>query len=121
MTGKIRLKRVYDPVEPADGYRILADRLWPRGIRKEQLCPDEWWKALAPGNELRKAYHHHEMPFSEFAGSYLCELEENPEAKIYVERCREILKQGDITLLYAARTGPDNHASVLRNWLLKQL
>ena len=79
----IRIKRIYDPVEPGDGYRILVDRLWPRGMRKEQAALDQWAKSITPSTEIRKEFHHDPSSFSEFRQKYLFELENNPESEAF--------------------------------------
>ena len=71
----IQCKRVYDPQEASDGYRILVDRLWPRGIKKEALNYDEWCKILAPSTDLRKAFHGETLDFAHFSQRYRQELE----------------------------------------------
>ena len=104
----IYLKRVYEPKEKNDGLRILVDRLWPRGVKKENV--DLWLKDIAPSDELRKAYHE-TGDFEAFKKSYIKELEAKDLTNIV-----ELAKNGDITLLYASKN-PENNALVLKEYL----
>ncbi|HSH85253.1 MAG TPA: DUF488 family protein, partial [Guyparkeria sp.] len=81
----INTKRVYDPVEKGDGCRILVDRLWPRGVKKEDLPHDEWLKTVAPSTELRQWFGHDPERFEEFTARYLRELEQNADLDRLVE------------------------------------
>ncbi|MHB6942610.1 DUF488 domain-containing protein [Klebsiella pneumoniae] len=112
----IQCKRVYDPQESSDGYRVLVDRLWPRGIKKEALACDEWCKELTPSAELRKAFHGEAIDFAHFSQRYRQELDAH----------RETGRGGGgagapppppLTLLYAAKNTEQNHARVLAAWL----
>ena len=111
---EIKTKRVYDPVSPDDGYRILVDRLWPRGITKDRLGADEWMKDVAPSTELRKWFQHEHPKWAEFKRRYFRELEGNPEP---VERLRLAAKKGAVTLLYAVADTERNHAIALKEFL----
>ncbi len=75
--GTIQVKRIYEPVEKTDGVRILVDRLWPRGVKKEAAHLDEWMKAIAPSDALRKWFHHDPAEWQEFEGKYVLELKQN--------------------------------------------
>lgn len=110
----IQCKRVYDAAAKEDGYRVLVDRLWPRGIKKADLAYDEWCKALAPSTELRKAFHGEAIDFAAFKKSYREELEAQKEAG---EQLAARGKEGTVTLLYAAKDMEQNHAVVLAEWL----
>ena len=110
----IQCKRVYDTASKEDGYRVLVDRLWPRGIKKVDLAYDEWCKALAPSTELRKAFHGEVIDFAAFKKSYREELEAQKEAG---EQLAARGKNGTVTLLYAAKDREQNHAVVLAEWL----
>lgn len=110
----IQCKRVYDAASKEDGYRVLVDRLWPRGIKKVDLAYDEWCKTLAPSTELRKAFHGEEIDFAAFKKSYREELEAQKEAG---EQLAARGKNGTVTLLYAAKERDQNHAVVLAEWL----
>ena len=115
--GQLKTKRVYDPVEAEDGRRVLVDRLWPRGIKKERAQIDGWAKELTPSAELRKLYHAGEMPFEGFAAAYLDELEASAEAKAAAIKIRDDLADGDVTLVYATKNTEQNHVQVLERWL----
>ncbi|AZI87960.1 DUF488 domain-containing protein [Kosakonia sp. CCTCC M2018092] len=110
----IQCKRVYDAASKEDGYRVLVDRLWPRGIKKVDLAYDEWCKTLAPSTELRKAFHGEAIDFAAFKKSYREELEAQKEAG---EQLAARGKNGTVTLLYAAKDREQNHAVVLAEWL----
>lgn len=118
---EIKVKRVYEPIdEPADGMRVLVDRLWPRGMKKATLKLDDWAKALAPSTEARKAFGHKAENFASFKSRYLAELNQSPDSAAYVAK----LKQENppvLTLLYAARDPKVNHAVILREWLDEQI
>ncbi|WP_058909761.1 DUF488 domain-containing protein [Entomohabitans teleogrylli] len=109
----IQCKRVYEPVGADDGYRILVDRLWPRGIKKADLVCDEWCKAIAPSTDLRKIFHSGVVDFAHFNQQYRQELKDNPE----VHRLAEIARTRTLTLLYGARNTTQNHAEVLADVL----
>lgn len=110
----IQCKRVYDPAADDDGYRVLVDRLWPRGIRKTDLACDEWNKTLAPSTELRKAFHGETIDFAAFSESYRQELAAQQEEG---KTLAALGKKGTVTLLYAAKNTEQNHALVLAQWL----
>lgn len=110
----IQCKRVYDAASKEDGYRVLVDRLWPRGIKKVDLAYDKWCKTLAPSTELRKAFHGEAIDFAAFKKSYREELEAQKEAG---EQLAARGKNGTVTLLYAAKDREQNHAVVLAEWL----
>ncbi|UBX50562.1 DUF488 domain-containing protein [Providencia alcalifaciens] len=112
----IYCKRVYDPCSPQDGYRILVDRLWPRGIKKVDLQCDEWNKAVAPSNELRKWFHQHTDQFEQFVMKYQQELQQNDEWQAIFAKAQ----QGDITLLYSAKDTQHNQALVLKAFIEKK-
>lgn len=113
----IKIKRVYDVPAGEDGRRFLIDRLWPRGIKKENLKIDGWLKEVAPSTELRKWFHKDMNKFDEFQIRYVEELDTKPEA------WTELLaasKASDVTLLYASRNQEHNHAIVLKEYLDKK-
>ena len=107
-------KRVYDPQESSDGYRVLVDRLWPRGIKKEALACDEWCKELTPSAELRKAFHGEAIDFAHFSQRYRQELDAHRETGL---RLAALAQRQPLTLLYAAKNTEQNHARVLAAWL----
>ncbi|MFI6441305.1 DUF488 domain-containing protein [Streptomyces sp. NPDC050759] len=112
----VRIRRVYEPPEPADGVRVLVDRLWPRGLSKDAARVDEWPKALTPSTELRRWYHAGEGSYEEFAERYEAELTD-PEAAGLLDRVRELASKGDVTLLTASKTPERSHATVLMRLL----
>lgn len=109
-----QLKRIYEDYSEDDGYRILVDRLWPRGISKEDARLDEWLKTIAPSTELRKWFNHDPEKFEEFAKRYKTELADREEV---VESLLNIAQQQQITLLFAAKDEVHNHAVVLKEFL----
>lgn len=114
---KIQVKRIYESPERGDGYRMLVDRLWPRGISKERAHLDEWNKTLAPSASLRKWFHHQNGDFAEFSAFYRQEL---LGQKAELQRVRELGETRKITLLYASKDPAHNHAVVLYD-VLKRL
>lgn len=113
----IKLKRVYDKPEKADGRRILVDRIWPRGMSKEQAALDDWMKDIAPSNELRKWFGHRSERWEEFRKAYLEELEQHRERLAALE---ELAGKETVTLLFAAKNESQNNAVVLREWLRRR-
>ena len=111
---QIGIKRVYEEATEKDGYRILVDRLWPRGVTKEEAHLDEWDKNIAPSTELRKWFDHKEERFQEFSLRYKEELLPQEEELIKV---RKIAQTQKVTLLYGAKDPKINHAVVLKNIL----
>lgn len=110
----IRLKRVYEEKADGDGYRILVDRLWPRGLSKAKAGVDLWLKDIAPSTELRRWFGHDPARWAEFKRRYRDELAGNEAA---VATLREHAKAGPVTLLYGARDTQHNDAVVLRDFL----
>lgn len=112
MTPKmdIQTKRIYENPSLADGYRVLVDRLWPRGVKKEATELSEWNKQIAPSTTLRKWFSHKEELLPEFKKRYAEELRTETEE---LNRLRKIAKKQRLTLLYAARSETLNHAKVL--------
>lgn len=120
MTAKIpashvRIKRAYEAASADDGQRILIDRLWPRGIKKEKLQLAEWNKDLAPSTELRKWFAHEPEKWPEFRRRYAQELKQNPEAfkKLQEQAAKEVL-----TLVFSAHNEEQNNAVAMREYLL---
>ena len=116
----ITLERVHDLLDddgPADGERrVLVDRLWPRGVKKERLVHDEWDKDVAPSSELRKAFHGGELDFEEFSARYSRELGEGEAAQALLDRAEED-GADTLVLLFAAKDVEHNHAQVLQEVL----
>jgi uncharacterized protein YeaO (DUF488 family) len=115
----VRIKRVYAPIENEDGCRILVDRLWPRGISKTEARWDLWFKEVAPSPGLRKWFGHKPERFTDFRQRYIRELAEDPVRHDKIEQLRELVQQRTITLLYAAKDEIHNHATVLRDVVLR--
>jgi uncharacterized protein YeaO (DUF488 family) len=116
MSGHVSYRRVYEEVSPSDGARVLVDRVWPRGIRKETLALTEWLRDVAPSTELRQWYSHEPEKFAEFLRRYLAELK-SPQRRTAVEHLKEIAHQGDVVLLTATRDVDRSQAAVLARWL----
>lgn len=113
----LKIKRAYKPAEMNDGYRILVDRIWPRGVSKEHLQADEWNKEIAPSNELRKLFHHDTSKFTWFKQEYMKELDKNNETVSFLRRVESLLKQGNVTLVYGAKDEKNNQAVVLKEYV----
>lgn len=116
MTREITYRRVYDDASPGDGVRVLVDRVWPRGLRKEDAHLDEWMRDIAPSTELRRWYGHDPGRFAEFRERYLAELGTS-ERRHAAERLREITRRDRLTLLTATRDVEHSQAAVLAAWL----
>jgi uncharacterized protein YeaO (DUF488 family) len=107
---EVRVKRVYEPAARSDGYRILIDRLWPRGVSHERARLDAWERDLAPSAALRAWFGHQPDLFDEFRRRYVSELREN---RSLLSRLRQRARHGTLTLVYAARDTEHNDAVVL--------
>jgi uncharacterized protein YeaO (DUF488 family) len=111
--SRIRVARVYDETGPDDGQRVLVDRVWPRGVRKEDPRVGTWCKDLAPSKELREWYDHKPERFDEFASRYKAELRDSPA----LEELRKLAKRGGVTLVTATRDVDISQAAVLAKLL----
>lgn len=109
----IRLKRAYERTGRQDGYRVLVDRLWPRGVAKRALALDGWLRDLAPSDALRKWFHHEPRRFREFAARYREELRREPAASLLADLARRARRQR-VTLVYSARDEEHNQAVILK-------
>ena len=114
----VRLKRAYEPASAEDGYRVLVDRLWPRGVSKRQVKLDEWEKELSPSSELREWFGHEPSRFPEFRRRYLDELRANGPR---LRELRRRARTGTLTLVYSAHDSEHNDAVVLAEVLLRGL
>lgn len=114
----IRLRRAYEPAAPADGYRVLIDRLWPRGLSRERAKLDEWDRELAPSTELRRWFAHEPSRFEEFRRRYVDELRGQRRT---LADLRRRARGGPLTLVYAAKDTEHNDAIVLRDVLRRGL
>ena len=110
----IEIKRIYDPAEPTDGYRVLIDRVWPRGVSRDRAKLDEWARDLAPSDELRRWFGHDPERFDEFRARYRDELK--PQRK-KLDELRRRAGRGTVTILYGARDRKHNNAAVLAELL----
>lgn len=119
--NKLAYKRIYEPYDENDGYRILIDRLWPRGIKKEDAKIDYWDKDITPTTNLRKWFNHDPEKFNEFKEKYLIELENNDKKDEYISIIKENLKNKNVTLLYGAKDEKYNHAIILYEWTKNKL
>lgn len=111
--GRVVIKRVYDPAAPGDGYRVLVDRLWPRGVSHERAALDLWLKEVAPSAELRVWYSHQEQRFPEFTQRYTAELATNPA----FAQLRALIAEHPVTTLLYGSKSPLNEAAVLADVL----
>ncbi len=114
----IQTKRVYEPASPRDGKRFLVERLWPRGIKKENLDIDAWLKDVAPSTELRQWFAHDPAKWDEFKRRYRTELRAHPDA---VAPLLAAARRGNVTLLYSAHDQEHNSAILLQDFLEKKL
>ncbi|WP_108444834.1 DUF488 domain-containing protein [Halomonas denitrificans] len=110
----IRLKRAFEAPEPDDGYRVLVDRLWPRGVAKAEARIDDWPREAAPSDALRKAYHAGELGWGAFRRRYLAELKAHRET---LRPLAERAGRETVTLVFAAKDVRRNNAVVLRQYL----
>jgi len=111
----IKLKRIYEKAEASDGYRILVDRLWPRGVSKEKAKLDLWFKDIAPSTELRKWFGHDPKKWPEFQKKYTAEIVANKE--IFNQLKKIVKKEKQLTLLYAAKDEEHNEAVSIKDLL----
>jgi uncharacterized protein YeaO (DUF488 family) len=107
----VRIKRVYEPAAKEDGYRVLVDRLWPRGMKKEAAKIDLWMKDIAPSDQLRKSFHHDEMKWHDFQKKYQAELRTKKEWLAQLEKLEK--EHGTLTLLFGARDLEHNQAAII--------
>ena len=110
----VSLKRAYEQSTPGDGYRILVDRIWPRGLTKDEIKIDEWRKEIAPSDQLRKAFHGGEFTWGESRNAYLSELKSHRNE---LRRVMQIAKDGQVTLVFSAHDKEHNNAVVLMQYL----
>ena len=112
-TSRIRVARVYDETDPDEGQRVLVDRIWPRGVRKDDPRVGIWCKDVAPSKELREWYHHEPERFDEFAARYSEELHDSAA----LAELRKLAERGVVTLVTATREVDCSHAAVLAKLL----
>ena len=114
MATDVRTKRIYDPADPDDGYRVLIDHIWPRGVSRERARLDDWARDLAPSDELRKWFDHDPARFAEFRARYRDELADQSQR---LDELRIRARSGRLTIVYAARDREHNNAAVLSELL----
>ncbi|MGI5074403.1 DUF488 family protein [Treponema vincentii] len=119
--GTLYWKRVYDPAEPQDGFRILVDRLWPRGITKAKAELGDWAKDIAPSPDIRQAYHKGEIDYGHFSSLYAKELKSNPAAETFIEKLKNKLQIGNVTILSAVKETETSHIPTLRAFIEKNI
>lgn len=112
----VKIKRVYEAASKDDGYRVLVDRLWPRGVKKSELKYDEWPKEICPSTEIRKAFAHDPANFSEFRTKYKKELKGGDASHKLTDLAKRA-RHHNVTLLYAAHDEKINHAVILKEVL----
>ena len=112
----LRTKRVYEAASPDDGYRVLVERLWPRGVSKEKAHLDGWVKALAPSDELRRWYEHDPAKWDEFRLRYKKELSAPEQQRLLADLAERALT-GTVTLVYASKAGDISNAAALQQFL----
>ncbi len=110
----VKIKRIYEPASPDDGKRIYIDRLWPRGMKKEEVKIDEWLKEISPSDDLRKWFGHDPSKYAEFKRRYKKELDKQKET---LERLRKEAKRETVTLLFSAKDVEHNNATVMQEVL----
>lgn len=115
--GVIKLKRAYTDLSNEQGYRVLVDRLWPRGIKKETLALDLWEKELAPTNALRHEFNHIPEKYEWFKKEYRQELKNNPALPAFIKQVQSWLETADVILIYGAKDEVHNQAVVLKECL----
>lgn len=118
--SKIKVVRIYERNQPS-GYRVLVDRIWPRGMSKVHAKLDLWDKEVAPSNELRKWFNHQDERWDEFYQKYKLELKKNPHFEEFANFVKEKLAKGDVLFLYGAKNNKYNQAIALKEFILENL
>jgi uncharacterized protein YeaO (DUF488 family) len=111
---QIRLRRAYEPPARSDGYRVLVDRIWPRGVSRDELRVADWLKEVAPSTELRKWFDHDPAKWAAFKDRYFLELDKQPEV---IERLLIKCREGTVTLVFGAKDSRYNNAVALKEYL----
>lgn len=117
---KIKLVRIYDDDQPSEGYRVLVDRLWPRGVSKEDASLDDWPKELAPSDELRNRFHDGQLNWPNFKKAYHAELRHGDSAVVAARLFEEIEDHETVVLLFGSKNEEQNNAVALKEWLEEQ-
>ena len=121
MISKIKIRRAYTEKGKDDGYCILVDRLWPRGIKKENLSYSWWPKDIAPSDKLRKYFNHDKDKFTDFKRLYKQELDDNEMNGEFLDTIKAQLEKHNVTLVYGAKDEEHNQAVVLKEWIAEKL
>ena len=119
--NKLNRKRIYEKTEEADGFRVFVDRLWARGMKKEDAKIDYWAKEITPTKELREDYHKGRINFETFAAGYLSELEKNPDFDNFLQKIKTELTSRNVTILFASKTPEISHIPILKKYLENKL
>ncbi|WP_034536655.1 DUF488 domain-containing protein [Carnobacterium inhibens] len=114
---QLNMKRVYEKPEKEDGYRILVDRIWPRGVSKDKAAINEWAKEITPSSTIRKEFDHQPQKFEWFKQAYWTELTDNPRLESFLIHVFEQLEQTPVTFVYAAKDEEFNHVVVLMDYI----
>lgn len=117
----LKIKRAYEIPDEKDGYRILVDRLWPRGMSKEKIKIDLWEKEITPSPEIRKEFDHVPERFPDFKEKYIKELDHNPDTPRFLSLLKDKMKEGNVTLVYGAKDEIHNHAIILQDYMQTRL
>ncbi|WEE35777.1 DUF488 domain-containing protein [Lactiplantibacillus paraplantarum] len=115
---QLKVERIYTKPVDTDGYRLLVDRLWPRGISKVNAQLDDWVKEIGPSTTLRKWFNHESAKYPEFVARYQAELDANPLTASFISQVAEQLTNTNVILLFGARDEQHNQAVVLRDYLI---
>ena len=115
--GRVQIKRIYEPAARSDGFRVLVDRLWPRGVAMERAALDLWMKEIAPTTELRRWFGHDPKRWRQFQARYRAELHEH---ELELAQLRAHARKGTLTLLFGARDLEHNEAVVLKDILVQK-
>ena len=121
MKFEIKWKRAYEKIEKTDDFRILVDKLWPRGLKKEDAKIDYWAKIITPSKELRQNYHKGIIDFENFSERYRKELEENSNFEEFEGTIVEELKNGNVTMVYTSKTPGLSHIPILKEFIKEKL
>lgn len=114
---QLNMKRVYEKPEKEDGYRILVDRIWPRGVSKDKAAINEWAKEITPTSTIRKEFDHQPQKFEWFKQAYWTELTDNPRLEPFLIHVFEQSEQTPVTFVYAAKDEEFNHVVVLMDYI----
>jgi uncharacterized protein YeaO (DUF488 family) len=118
---EIKLERIYQKPADLSGYRLLVDRLWPRGISKVNAHLDKWFKEIGPSQKLRQWFGHDPAKYADFKQKYLAELQANPVTKDFLQLVKQQLLKQDVIFLFGAKDEQHNQAVVLREFVVQQL